>query len=103
MTRDSHPGTVPDIVSDDQVKILLAALYHAADYKRERAETCADCGDQSCITCRGGGGGAPAPPRLRQDGRPDEGGRRGLRHPAAQAPPCGACHRRAACGRESED
>jgi hypothetical protein len=52
MTRDSHPGTVPDIVSDDQVKILLAALYHAADYKRERAETCADCGDQSCITCR---------------------------------------------------
>jgi hypothetical protein len=40
------------IVSAAQVKTLLAALDEAAEYKRDRAETCADCADQSCTTCR---------------------------------------------------
>jgi hypothetical protein len=30
---------------------VVAALDIAADYKRDRAETCADCPDQSCPTC----------------------------------------------------
>jgi len=31
---------------------ILAALDEACDYKRERAECCADCADQSCTTCQ---------------------------------------------------
>jgi hypothetical protein len=31
---------------------ILAALDEASDYKRDRAETCADCADQSCGTCQ---------------------------------------------------
>ena len=31
---------------------ILAALDEACDYKRERAECCADCADQSCGTCQ---------------------------------------------------
>ena len=31
---------------------ILAALDEACDYKRERAECCADCADQSCSTCQ---------------------------------------------------
>ena len=31
---------------------ILAALDEASDYKRERAECCADCADQSCATCQ---------------------------------------------------
>ena len=34
-----------------EVKTLLSALDIAADYKRDRAELCADCADQSCPTC----------------------------------------------------
>ena len=34
-----------------QVKTLISALIIAADYKRDRAELCADCADQSCPTC----------------------------------------------------
>ena len=34
-----------------QVKTLISALIIAADYKRDRAELCADCSDQSCPTC----------------------------------------------------
>jgi hypothetical protein len=40
------------IVSADEVKVMLAALDEAAEYKRDRAETCADCADQSCATCQ---------------------------------------------------
>ena len=43
------PGVV---VSTGQVKTLLAALDEAAEYKQDRAETCADCADQSCSTCQ---------------------------------------------------
>jgi hypothetical protein len=34
-----------------EVKTLLGALDIAADYKRDRAATCADCATQSCPTC----------------------------------------------------
>ena len=40
------------IVSASEVKTVLAALDVAADYKRDRAETCADCPDQSCPACQ---------------------------------------------------
>jgi hypothetical protein len=40
------------IVSAGEVKTLLAALDDAAEYKRDRAQTCADCADQSCTTCQ---------------------------------------------------
>ena len=46
------PGQDAVIVSADEVKVLLAALDDAAEYKRDRAETCADCADQSCTTCQ---------------------------------------------------
>jgi hypothetical protein len=35
-----------------EVKILLAALDVAADYKRDRAAACADCTSHSCPTCQ---------------------------------------------------
>jgi ferredoxin len=50
-TASQPPGQPAVIVSADQVKTVLAALDDAAEYKRDRAETCADCGDQSCTTC----------------------------------------------------
>ena len=46
------PGPPAVIVPAAQVKTLLAALDEAAEYKRDRAETCADCADQSCTTCQ---------------------------------------------------
>jgi hypothetical protein len=54
-TAPQPPGPPPQdavIVSGDEVKTLLAALDDAAEYKRDRAETCADCADQSCTTCQ---------------------------------------------------
>ncbi len=71
-TRDAAPGpyvvvpssppTAPQppgpagqdarIVSAGEAKTLLAALDEAAEYKRDRAATCADCADQSCGTCQ---------------------------------------------------
>ena len=51
-TAPQAPGQPAVIVSADQVKTLLAALDDAAEYKRDRAETCADCADQSCTTCQ---------------------------------------------------
>ena len=50
-TAPPPPGQ-PAVVLVGQVKILLAALDEAAEYKRDRAETCADCADRSCTTCR---------------------------------------------------
>jgi hypothetical protein len=38
-------------VPPGEVKTLISALIIAADYKRDRAEVCADCADQSCPTC----------------------------------------------------
>ncbi|MGO8888935.1 MAG: hypothetical protein ACLP8X_35175 [Streptosporangiaceae bacterium] len=39
------------LVPGGEVKNLLAALDIAADYKRDRAELCADCTGQTCPTC----------------------------------------------------
>ena len=39
------------LVSPGEVKTVLAALDIAADYKRDRAELCADCTGQTCLTC----------------------------------------------------
>jgi hypothetical protein len=65
-----HPGPVPSsphpepqrpvpqagqdtvILSHADVGTILAALDQAADCKRDRAEICADCSDQSCPTCQ---------------------------------------------------
>ena len=52
MTSHQPPGPGAVIVSADQVKTLLAALDDAAEYKRDRAATCADCTDQPCTTCQ---------------------------------------------------
>jgi hypothetical protein len=51
-TPPQPPDPSAVIVSANEVKILLAALDDAAEYKRNRAETCADCADQSCTTCQ---------------------------------------------------
>ena len=40
------------ILAVGDVSTVLAALDIAADYKRDRAEMCADCPDQSCPTCQ---------------------------------------------------
>ncbi|MGH3224749.1 MAG: hypothetical protein ACRDPY_39740 [Streptosporangiaceae bacterium] len=45
-------GQADVAVPASEVKTLLAALDIAADYKRDRAETCADCADKSCLTCQ---------------------------------------------------
>ena len=50
-----HPAGPPPpgvLVSAAEAKTLLAALDEAADYKRDRAETCADCAGQTCTTCQ---------------------------------------------------
>jgi len=51
-TAPQPPGSDAVVVSAAEVKTLLAALDDAAEYKRDRAETCADCADHSCITCQ---------------------------------------------------
>jgi hypothetical protein len=40
------------IVPADELKTVLAALDIAADCKRDRAEMCTDCPDQSCPDCQ---------------------------------------------------
>jgi hypothetical protein len=50
-TEAQPPGPPAVIVYADEVKTLLAALDEAAEYKRDRAETCTDCANQSCTTC----------------------------------------------------
>ena len=45
-------GTDDVIVSAAEVTTLLAALDEAAECKRDRAGTCAECTDQSCTTCQ---------------------------------------------------
>ena len=51
-TAPLPPGQPAIVLPADQVKTLLAALDDAAEYKRDRAQTCADCTDQSCTTCQ---------------------------------------------------
>jgi hypothetical protein len=40
------------ILTDAEVSTVFAALDIAADYKRDRAAICADCADQTCLTCQ---------------------------------------------------
>jgi len=48
----SAPGSGAVTLADRDISTVLAALDDAAEYKRDRAETCADCPDQSCLTCQ---------------------------------------------------
>ena len=53
-----HPEPRPEPDSDAlvltgaDISTVLAALDLAAEYKRDLAETCADCADQSCASCQ---------------------------------------------------
>ena len=56
---EPEPG--PSVPEDDldavtlthaEVRTVLTSLDLAADWKRDRAGTCADCPDQSCFTCQ---------------------------------------------------
>ena len=72
-SRETHPGpasrpqppsrnpTGPSVPEADldavtlthaEVSTVLTALDIAADWKRDRAEMCADCADQSCFACQ---------------------------------------------------
>jgi hypothetical protein len=44
--------TSAETIAGAGMHTILAALDEAADYKRDRAESCADCGDQTCGTCQ---------------------------------------------------
>ena len=95
--RTARPGPPADavILTGPDVSTVFAALDIAADYKRDRAAACADCADQTCLTCQSR---LPDARRLRPVGRPDDPGR-GLGRPAARARPRCARQRRAARGR----
>jgi transcriptional regulator with XRE-family HTH domain len=40
------------VLTSADVSTVFAALDIAADYKRDRAAACADCADQTCLTCQ---------------------------------------------------
>jgi len=40
------------ILTSAEVSTVVAALDIAADYKHDRAAACADCADQTCLTCQ---------------------------------------------------
>jgi hypothetical protein len=49
------PGSQADdavTLTATDIRTIIAALDDASEYKRDRAETCADCADQSCTTCQ---------------------------------------------------
>ncbi len=48
----SQPGHETAILADADIGTILAALDDAADHKRDRAGTCADCAGQSCPACQ---------------------------------------------------
>ena len=52
----SGPRSEPDpdalVLTGADISTVLAALSLAAEYKRDLAETCADCADQSCASCQ---------------------------------------------------
>ena len=49
-SRPAEPDTL--ILSGVDIGTAFTAFDLAAEYKRDRAETCADCTSQSCETCR---------------------------------------------------
>ena len=56
--RHAGPGpSAPEaddavILTDDEASTVAAALDVAAGYNRGRAAACADCADQTCLTCQ---------------------------------------------------
>jgi len=40
------------VLTGADLSTVLSALDIAADYKRDRAAACADCADQTCLTCQ---------------------------------------------------
>ena len=46
-----EPGTDALVLTGADISTVLAALDLAAEYKRDLAETCADCADRSCPSC----------------------------------------------------
>jgi hypothetical protein len=46
------PTSSAEAIAGSGMHTILAALDEASDYKRDRAECCADCTDQSCDTCQ---------------------------------------------------
>jgi hypothetical protein len=48
--RQADPDAV--ILTSTDVSTVLAALDLAGDNKRDRAEMCADCANQSCLSCQ---------------------------------------------------
>ena len=48
----SQAGQDAVILPSADVSTVFAALDIAADYKRDRAAACADCADQTCLTCQ---------------------------------------------------
>jgi hypothetical protein len=55
-----QPGHDAVILAGGDVGTVLAALDAAADDRRDRAGICADCADQSCLTCQSRLGAARA-------------------------------------------
>ena len=52
----SGPRSEPDpdalVLTGADISTVLAALGLASEYKRDLAESCADCADQSCVSCQ---------------------------------------------------
>ncbi len=47
-----EPDTDAVVLTGGDISTVLAALDLAAEYKRDLAETCADCADRSCPSCQ---------------------------------------------------
>ena len=47
-----EPDTDALVLTGADISTVLAALDLAAEYKRDLAETCADCADRSCPSCQ---------------------------------------------------
>jgi len=50
--RTTVATTSAEAIAGAGMHTILAALGDASDYKRGRAEVCADCANQSCSTCQ---------------------------------------------------
>jgi hypothetical protein len=50
--QPQQPDQQAVVLTSTEIRTVLTALDLAADYKRDRAETCADCSDRSCPACQ---------------------------------------------------
>jgi hypothetical protein len=50
--RPAPTATSAEAIAGAGMHTILAALDEASDHKRDRAESCADCADQTCGTCQ---------------------------------------------------